>query len=93
MKSNAGSPGVDGIDVKEFGNWFRTHHGTLKTEILNGDYRPSLVRGVEIPKPKGGKRLLGIPTVKDRVVQQAISQVLVRYYEVTFTESSRGFRP
>ena len=93
VKSNAGSPGVDGIDVKEFGKWFRTHHGALKTEILNGDYRPSLVRGVEIPKPKGGKRLLGIPTVKDRVVQQAISQVLVRYYEVTFTESSHGFRP
>jgi RNA-directed DNA polymerase len=93
VKSNGGSSGVDGVGVKEFGIWFRSNHVELRHKILDGTYRPSLVRGVEIPKPKGGVRLLGIPTVLDRVVQQAISQVMVRYYDLTFTENSHGFRP
>jgi group II intron reverse transcriptase/maturase len=93
VKKNKGSAGVDGTTVKEFGEWFTNHHKEFIEEILSGKYKPSLVRGVEIPKPNGGKRLLGIPTVKDRVLHQAISQVMVRYYDVTFTESSHGFRP
>jgi RNA-directed DNA polymerase len=93
VKKNRGSAGVDGVSVKEFGEWLNKHHKEFIKEILTCKYKPSLVRGVEIPKPNGGVRLLGIPTVKDRVVQQAISQVMMRYYEVTFSESSHGFRP
>jgi group II intron reverse transcriptase/maturase len=93
VKKNRGSAGVDGVTVKEFGEWLNKNHKDYIAEILSGRYKPSLVRGVEIPKPKGGKRLLGIPTVRDRVLQQAISQVMTRYYDVTFTESSHGFRP
>jgi retron-type reverse transcriptase len=93
VKKNRGSAGVDGISVKEFGGWLNKNHKEFKAEILEGKYKPSLVRGVEIPKPNGGKRMLGIPTVKDRVLHQAISQILTRYYVVTFSESSHGFRP
>lgn len=93
VKQNGGSSGVDGESVKEFGAWLTKHHEDMKDSILRGKYRPSAVRGVEIPKPNGGVRLLGIPTVKDRVIHQAISQVLNRYYEATFSESSHGFRP
>lgn len=93
LKKNGGSAGVDGESVKEFGEWLNKNHREFTTEILSGKYKPSLVRGVEIPKPNGGKRLLGIPTVKDRVLHQAISQIMTRYYDETFTESSHGFRP
>ncbi len=93
VKKNRGSAGVDGVSVKEFGEWMNKNHKEFITDILTSSYKPSLVRGVEIPKPNGGKRMLGIPTVKDRVLHQAISQVLTRYYDVTFSESSHGFRP
>lgn len=93
VKKNNGSAGADGETVKEFGEWLNKHHKEFIGSILTGKYKPSLVRGVEIPKPNGGTRMLGIPTVKDRVLQQGISQVLTRYYDVTFTESSHGFRP
>lgn len=92
VKKNGGSAGVDGETVREFGGWLNKHHKELIRELLTTKYKPSLVKGVEIPKANGGKRMLGIPTVKDRVIQQAISQVMSRYYELTFTESSHGFR-
>jgi RNA-directed DNA polymerase len=93
VRRNGGSSGIDGIGIKEFGEWLTKHHKELRESILEGRYKPSAVRGVEIPKPKGGKRLLGIPTVKDRVIQQAISQIMTRYYDATFSKSSHGFRP
>jgi RNA-directed DNA polymerase len=93
VRRNGGSSGIDKVGIKEFGAWLTKHHKELGETILDGRYKPTAVRGVEIPKPKGGKRLLGIPTVKDRVIQQAISQKLARYYDATFSKSSHGFRP
>jgi len=91
--SNKGRGGVDGMEVSELGAWFTTHCRDLQKSLLEGSYRPQAVRGVEIPKANGGKRLLGIPTVVDRVVQQALHQVLSVRYEGVFSESSYGFRP
>ncbi len=93
VKRNGGSSGIDGQSVSDFGEWIKLHHKSLRESIVEGTYRPQLVKGIEIPKPNGGVRLLGIPTVCDRVVQQAISQVLTRQFDVTFTDSSHGFRP
>lgn len=93
VKQNAGSGGVDGITVKEFGNWFVKNWQTLQKELQEEIYEPQAVKGIEIPKPKGGFRQLGIPTVKDRVVQQAINQVLQRIYDPKFSPNSFGFRP
>ena len=91
--SNGGSAGIDGMSVAELRDWFNQHWQELQSTLLSGAYTPSGVRGVRIPKPKGGHRQLGIPTVKDRLVQQAISQVLSRRYEPVFSENSYGFRP
>lgn len=91
--TNGGSPGIDGMTVQELRDWFSRHWRELQTELLSGSYRPSLVKGRRIPKPKGGTRLLGIPTVKDRLVQQAIHQVVSPRYERIFSEYSYGFRP
>lgn len=91
--SNGGGPGVDGMKVTELKEWLNHHWRELQTMLLTGAYTPSGVRGVRIPKPKGGYRQLGIPTVKDRLVHQAISQVLSKRYELIFSESSYGFRP
>jgi RNA-directed DNA polymerase len=93
VKSNKGSSGIDGQSIKEFGEWLNKHYQDFQADILKGSYEPDSVRGVEIPKPKGGKRQLGIPTVKDRVLQQAIVQVLQGQYEPTFSPNSYGFRP
>lgn len=93
VKKNGGSAGVDSVSIKEFGEWFNTNYKTLQTELQTQTYAPQAVRGVKIPKPKGGTRQLGIPTVKDRVVQQAITQVLQPFYDVKFSERSYGFRP
>lgn len=93
VKQNAGSGGVDGMTVKAFGEWFSKNWQTLQMELQEGIYEPQAVRGIEIPKPKGGFRQLGIPTVKDRVVQQAINQVLQPIYDPTFSPNSFGFRP
>jgi len=93
VKENKGSHGVDGMSVDELLPYLRQHGNQLKQSILEGTYRPSPVRRVEIPKPDGGKRLLGIPTVVDRVIQQAIAQVLTPIYEEKFQDSSYGFRP
>lgn len=95
VKSNKGAPGVDGMTVQELGNWIRDHKERLVGSLLDGSYQPQPVRKVEIPKPGKGNetRMLGIPTVVDRVVQQAIHQVLETIYDPTFSESSYGFRP
>jgi len=90
---NRGSSGVDRMEVEELGLWLRTHQNDLRTLLLTEEYKVSLVRKVEIPKPTGGKRTLGIPTVKDRLIQQAIHQRLNQYYEPYFSEHSYGFRP
>ncbi len=90
--SNRGSAGIDAMGVNELKGWFNHHWQELQSLLLSGRYTPSGVRGVRIPKPKGGYRQLGIPTVKDRLVQQAISQVLSKRYDRVFSESSYGFR-
>lgn len=93
VEKNKGAAGVDGLPVEELRSHFAKHWWQLKQRLLAGKYRPSPVRRVEIPKPDGGTRELGIPTVVDRVIQQAIGQVLVRIFEPQFSESSYGFRP
>ena len=93
VKSNKGSHGVDGMKVDELTQFLKQNIGTLKKSILEGTYRPKPVRRVEIPKPDGGIRLLGIPTVVDRMIQQAIAQILSPKFEKTFSENSYGFRP
>lgn len=91
--TNGGSGGIDQMQVSELQGWLQENLSTLKATLLAGSYIPQPVKGVRIPKPKGGYRQLGIPTVKDRLVQQAISQVLSQIYEKTFSEQSYGFRP
>lgn len=90
---NGGSPGHDGMTTDSLMRWFRSHLNELSSSLLSGQYQPSAVREVNIPKPKGGYRTLGIPTVKDRLVQQAISQVMSKRYERIFSNQSYGFRP
>lgn len=92
VKANKGSPGVDGMTVGDLKAWIADHKAELIASLLDGTYRPQPVRGVEIPKPGGGMRQLGIPTVVDRLVQQAILQVLERLLDPTFSPSSFGFR-
>ena len=94
VKSNKGSGGVDGMCVEELLTYLREHGGELNQQILKGKYKPNPVRRVEIPKEEKGKyRKLGIPTVVDRVYQQAITQVLTPIFEKQFSENSFGFRP
>ncbi len=93
VKSNKGSHGVDGMKVGELLEYLKRHGNQIGRSILAGTYRPQAVRRVEIPKFDGGVRLLGIPTVLDRVIQQAIAQVLSPIYEKKFSENSYGFRP
>lgn len=93
VERNKGAPGVDGLRVEDLRSYFAKHWGKLKQWLLAGQYQPQPVRRVEIPKPDGGVRLLGIPTSVDRVIQQAIGQVLGRIFEPNFSESSFGFRP
>ena len=94
VKSNKGSPGVDGMSVNKMGEWIKLHNAELTASLLDGSYQPKPLRGVQIPKIGGkGMRQLGIPTVIDRLVQQAIKQVLEPILDPTFSESSYGFRP
>ena len=93
VKANKGSGGIDGETVGAFAEKAWAHIHEIREQLLEGNFKPVAVRGVEIPKPNGGKRQLGIPTVKDRIVQQAVTQVLVPRYERVFSESSYGFRP
>jgi len=93
VQHNKGSPGVDGRTVEALPDYLREHWSTLREQLLAGRYQPSAVKRVEIPKPGGGVRLLGIPTVLDRFIQQAVLQVLQPAIDPTFSESSYGFRP
>lgn len=93
VMANKGAPGVDGITVDELAAWIAAHKDTLIASLLEGSYQPQPVRGVQIPKPGGGVRQLGIPTVRDRLVQQAILQILEPLFDPTFSNSSYGFRP
>lgn len=90
---NKGAAGVDGMSVGELKAHLQTHWPTLRAQLLSGDYVPQAVRAVDIPKPGGGVRTLGIPTVVDRLIQQAVLQVLQRPFDVTFSNGSFGFRP
>ena len=91
--SNEGSAGVDGMPVKGLSRHLRENRDRIVTAMLNGTYLPQFILGVEIPKSNGKKRLLGIPTVTDRLLQQAVSQVIGPKFEVEFKEHSYGFRP
>lgn len=93
VKANKGSAGIDGMTVDELSPWLRTHKGQLIEQLVTGTYKPCQIRGVQIPKPAGGMRQLGIPTVVDRLVQQAILQVLEPILDSTFSPASHGFRP
>ena len=94
VERNRGAAGVDKMTVEQLRGYLREHWLRIKEELLAGDYQPLPVRKVEIPKPGGqGMRMLGIPTVVDRLIQQALHQVLSPLFEVSFSESSYGFRP
>ena len=93
VKANKGAPGVDGVTVEEALPWLKEHGKEMTEAIRSGKYKPTAVRRKEIPKPDGGVRKLGIPTVKDRIVQQAIAQQLMPQYEPKFSEVSYGYRP
>lgn len=93
VKRNAGAPGVDGITVQRFGCDLAATLKRVSQEVTTGEYRPQPVRTVEIPKSNGGVRMLGIPTVRDRVVQQALLQVLLPVFDPGFSKWSFGFRP
>ena len=93
VKANKGASGVDGMTVDEALPWLKEHGNELLESIRNGKYKPSPVRRVEIPKDNGGVRKLGIPTVIDRIIQQAIAQVLTPIYEPKFSNGSYGYRP
>ena len=90
---NGGAPGVDGLPVGSFKGWLQRHWPSVREALLEGRYLPGAVRAVDIPKPAGGVRTLGIPTVLDRLIQQALLQVLQPIVEPTFSTSSYGFRP
>lgn len=93
VKANKGASGVDGMTVDEALPWLKEHREELLESIRNGKYKPSPVRRVEIQKDNGGVRKLGIPTVIDRIIQQAIAQVLTPIYEPKFSDGSYGYRP
>src|SRR5579883_1678805 len=94
VKANRGSPGVDGMTVHELPGYLRQHWPAIREQLLSGAYRPQPVKRVEIDKPDGGGvRKLGVPTVLDRFIQQAVLQVLQRRWDRTFSDHSYGFRP
>lgn len=93
VKRNHGAPGIDGMTTSELGDHVRKHWETIRTKLIGGTYVPTPVRRVEIPKPQGGVRLLGIPTVLDRWIQQMLLQVLQTIFDPTFHAHSYGFRP
>src|SRR5258708_13537626 len=93
VKAEKGSSGIDGMKGGELSNYLKQHWLKIREQLLSGTYQPQPVRRVEIPKPDGGMRKLGIPTVLDRLIQQAVMQVLQRRWDPTFSEHSHGFRP
>ncbi len=93
VRANKGAPGIDGMTTKQLGRYLKKHWPKIEKSLLNGTHKPMPVRRKEIPKPDGGVRLLGIPTVLDRLIQQAISQILEQIWEPLFSVFSYGFRP
>ena len=93
VKANKGAYGIDKMEVGEMLKYLKNHGETIKQAIAGGKYKPNPVRRVEIPKDGGGKRPLGIPTVIDRLIQQAVAQVLSPIFEQQFSNNSHGFRP
>ena len=93
VKANKGSPGVDGMTVHELPGYLKQHWPTIREQLLSGTYKPQPVKRVEIPKPDGGMRKLGIPTVLDRFIQQAVMQVCRAGGTGRFPQHSYGFRP
>jgi RNA-directed DNA polymerase len=93
VKSNKGSAGIDGMTVEQLPAYLKQHWPTIREQLLSGTYKPQAVQRVEIPKPDGGRRKLGIPTVLDRFIQQAVLQVMQRSWDRSFSEHSYGFRP
>ena len=93
VRANKGSPGIDGMTVDELPEYLKQHWPAIREQLFSGAYEPKPVKRVEIPKPDGGVRKLGIPTVLDRFVQQAVQQVLQKQWDPTFSEHSYGFRP
>ena len=92
VKTNAGAPGIDGMTVEAFPAFVRRHWPRIRSALMAGTYRPAPVRRVFIPKPDGSQRPLGVPTVLDRVIQQAVAQVLTPLFEGGFSDHSYGFR-
>lgn len=93
VRASRGSHGVDGIPVDELPDLLREHWPSIKQRLVSGSYRPQPVRRVEIPKADGGVRLLGMPAVVDRLIQQAIAQALLPIFDADFSKSSYRFRP
>jgi len=93
VRGNKGAPGVDGMTIDDAKSFLREHWPAIRSQLLSGTYRPQPVRRVEIPKPDGGVRMLGVPCVVDRLIQQALLQVLQKRWDPTFSEHSYGFRP
>ena len=93
VKANKGSPGVDGMTVQALPGFLQQHWPAIREQLQSGIYQPQPVKRVEIPKPDGGVRKLGIPTVLDRFIQQAVMQVLQKRWDRTFSDHSYGFRP
>ena len=93
VKANRGAAGVDGRDIEQTATHWREHWAYIESKLLNGTYQPAAVKTVEIPKPQGGKRMLGVPIVQDRLIQQALHQKLSPLWEAGFSEHSYGFRP
>ena len=93
VKANRGAPGIDGMPIEDFAKFAREQWPTIRERLVDGSYRPQPVCRVMIPKPGGGERPLGMPTVVDRLIQQAIAQVLTPIFDPEFSESSFGFRP
>src|SRR5262245_19149085 len=93
VRANKGNPGMDGMTVEELPGYLKEHWPAIREQLLRGAYRPQPVKRVEIPKPDGGVRKLGIPTVLDRFIQQAVMQVMQSRWDRTFSDHSYGFRP
>jgi RNA-directed DNA polymerase len=93
VRGNKGAPGVDGMTIADAASYLREYWPDIRSQLLSGTYRPQPVRRVEIPKPDGGVRKLGVPSVVDRLIQQALLQVLQKRWDATFSEHSYGFRP
>lgn len=92
VMDNGGAAGIDGMEAKHFLQYLNKNRGKIKKAILNGHYKPSPVRRVDISEPDGKQRRIGIPTIMDRVIQQAILQVLMPIYEPGFSDASYGYR-